>query len=128
MDEAAVQDCISLASTAAPIEASFKEIRYKPGMVYSEPCPAADVSSLCAQARSRWPSCVPYNGKYVDSTPHVTLALGDVEKERSGLQELLSPLMPFRSRFENLHVAAYEAAGWNIARSFPLGAKSSMSS
>ena len=130
--EGARRSCASLAGSVEPAEAVFREVGVHPGMVFLrpadpgpvDPAPAGPGSAdrLIAGARARWPELPPYGGKYPDSPPHVSLALGEMSPEEvAGVRELVGPLLPLRARLAELWLVALGPEGWLAMDRWPLG-------
>jgi 2'-5' RNA ligase superfamily protein len=122
IDSAALNRCASLAASVDPTKVSFSAVQVHPGILFLEPDQRHIVNRLSQRAQSCWPSLRPYGGKYPDSPPHVTLALGAMRNDEiEAIRTLVTSLLPMQSRFDALHVVAFDESGWNGRHRFPFG-------
>lgn len=77
---------------------------------------------MCDAARKIWPELSPYGGKYNDSRPHVTLALGEMQPgDQEAIAELARPFLPLAVYTDYLHVVAFDGRKWAVRRKFSCG-------
>jgi 2'-5' RNA ligase len=70
-----------------------------PGVLYIAPEPAVPFAGLTAALVARWPECPPYEGRYDDVVPHLTVAIGP---EPRGAAGSLEEALPVRARADRI--------------------------
>src|SRR5262249_27254352 len=73
--------CAQLAAATPRTKLTLNDIGIRPGFVYLSCADASHVEDVCNAAQKAWPDLPPYGGKYNDSRPHITLALGEMRRE-----------------------------------------------
>ena len=92
-----------------------------PGVLYLAPEPSEPFVRLTEAAVRRWPDHPPYEGRFADVVPHVTLAEGP---EPPGLAEGVMALLPMRTRAAEVSLLApVPGAGWRTVVSVPLAGR-----
>jgi len=116
--------CAGLVAPLTTLDVTFNEVHARPGLIFLEPDPGEPVQRLCEATQRCWPSLLPYEGKYADSPPHVTLALGTTStEEEARIRALVDPLLPLRTRFDELLLMAFGEQGWSEIHRFPYGSE-----
>jgi 2'-5' RNA ligase len=104
----------------APVPAfdvEFAAVRRFPDALYLAPEPAERFRSLTALAVAEWPDHPPYEGRFAEVVPHLTLAEG---AEPAGLAERVEALLPLHGRAASVELLTPSDAGWVVALSVPL--------
>src|SRR5262249_30316489 len=63
-----------LFAAVAPFRAKFSRIRRFPGALYLAPVPATPFRRLTQLVHERFPDTPPYEGRFADVVPHLTVA------------------------------------------------------
>lgn len=120
IDGHALRLCSLLAASVHPVDVSFSALKAHPGMIFLEPDKSEIVDRLIKGTKSCWPSMRPYGGKYPDSPPHLSVALGELSQDEiESLRDLVNPLLPIKSRFDTLHLVSYAENGWTVRERWP---------
>jgi hypothetical protein len=119
-DEAGVAD---LAGGTEPFAFSLDHVDQFPGVYYLAPVPAPRFAEITERIRQRWPSCVPYHGKFDSVVPHVAVAFGDAPPADLAA---LAARLPIASRADEFWLIEQGWRGWRTRRRFPLGGQSGL--
>lgn len=91
------------------------------GTIYARPDPGAPFSRLTAALWEEFPQCPPYEGRYGDVAPHLTLdRVGpgvDVPSTRAGVGDLL----PVRCVADRVELHWYETGNCHVRATWALG-------
>nr|WP_246324356.1 2'-5' RNA ligase family protein [Petropleomorpha daqingensis] len=104
----------------APVPAfdvEFASVRRFPDALYLAPEPADRFRALTALAVAEWPDHPPYEGRFAEVVPHLTLAEG---AEPAGLAERAEALLPLTARAAAVELLVPTRSGWATALSVPL--------
>ena len=95
------------------------------GMVHLRPEPVAAFAELTELLAGAYPQCPPYEGRYADVVPHLSLdqvgargAAGPVTREQVVAD--VAPLLPARVRVDRVDLQWWQAGGCRLLRPFPL--------
>jgi hypothetical protein len=95
------------------------------GLVHLRPEPVGAFTSLTSLLAAAYPQCPPYEGRYADVVPHLSLdqvgargAAGPVTREQ--VLADVAPLLPARTRVDRVDLQWWQADGCRLLRSFPL--------
>jgi hypothetical protein len=90
-----------------------------PGVLYLAPEPAEPFIAMTRALWQRFPEHPPYEGRFEEIVPHVTLALG---AEPPGLAEHVAARLPVHGRVEDVRLLMEDPSGsWGAAERFALG-------
>jgi len=102
-----------------PFTYELAGVRRFPGVLYLAPEPAEPFIVMTQAIWQRFPEHPPYEGKFEEIVPHVTLALG---AEPRGLAEHVAARLPVSGRVDDVWLFMEDAAGkWGAAERFALG-------
>lgn len=95
------------------------------GLVHLRPEPVGAFGSLTSLLAEAYPQCPPYEGRYADVVPHLSLdqvgargAVGPVTLEQVVAE--VAPLLPVRTRVDRVDLQWWQAGGCRLLRSFHL--------
>ena len=86
IDSAVVGELSALVAGQGAFQLEFAATGRFPGVLYLAPDPAAPCRALTRAVHDRWPEVAPYEGRFLDVVPHLTVAvapddvLDDVER------------------------------------------------
>jgi hypothetical protein len=105
---------------AGPIDLVFDRVARLPEVSYLAP---ADPSGVVAKVRAlaaAWPEYPPYEGKYAEFIPHLTLAHGD-DAVHAAVTAAMAPALPIAARVTAASLLVEDAAGrWSEHSRFAL--------
>ena len=114
-DDSTLQALGSVLSGVAPFDYTLARIDEFPGVVYLRPEPDEPFRRLTASLWAAFPDHPPYEGRYPDSQPHVTIAHVESGAPQDRLSlELAASIgdqLPLRGRATHLSVFMSDAAG-----------------
>jgi 2'-5' RNA ligase len=93
-----------------------------PGVVYLAPTPTDSFRELTKRVMERWSGLRPYEGKFNDIVPHLTVAENvDDEHLAATITDDLLTHLPIAARAEEIALWVTDGASWTAHTSFPLG-------
>jgi len=102
---------VEIAGTVAPFDVRFERIRLvEGGVVWIEPEPAGPFRRLTAEVAARWPAYPPYEGRFEEVIPHLTI----VESTTAPLEPVEAAAraaVPFTSRATRMELWRQDEAG-----------------
>lgn len=90
------------------------------GIIHLVPEPDEPFRKLTARLAAEFPEHPPYEGRYGDVAPHLTLGLRSTEVAEASTLALLDGVLPARCRAPRLDLAWYEPHATGVRRSWPL--------
>ena len=108
-----------IAAAHARFDFTLTRVGEFPGAVYLAPEPAAPFVGLVRAITTKWPRRQPYDGKYGDVIPHLTLRLGGApltDEERAELEAAL----PIRCSATEILLLVPDGGGWREVYRLPL--------
>ncbi len=124
-NEAQIEEKLAdLFSHIASFEFALMEVRRFPAALYLSPEPEEPFRQLIAAVAARFPESPPYEGKFAEIIPHLTVAYledgQEIEAVGEALDEAAAKALPITA--EVRHVQLIEKAGsqWRERRSFRL--------
>ena len=122
VDAATQQQVAAIARDVGPFEAVFGRVGSFPGVVYLAPDvadPFVDLTRRCAAAFS---DCPPYNGRFPDSIPHLTVGAGLDDETCDQLATDATQRLPIRTKVDRLTLLTETDDGtWSITQAWELG-------
>lgn len=86
------------------------------------PEPLEPLRALSESVRQRWPHVVPYDGRFGDVDPHVTVALHTTaERARVVAEEIAPPHLPITAELRDVWLVAFVDGRWTVRHQFELG-------
>lgn len=107
------------ARTCLAREVVFDRIRSFPTAVWLAPADPAPFVELTHSVHTHWPSCPPYEGRFDQVVPHLTLAQGTDLEHLVRLD--LTEELPLTGQIDAVHLYAWTQGRWSDRESFPLG-------
>jgi 2'-5' RNA ligase len=106
-----------IAAAVPPFDFQLTEVGRFPGVLYLRPVPAEPFADLVGLVMRDWPAYQPYEGRFPEFVPHVTMA------EDASVHEdtrRLRPLLPIACRAREVTLMTESARGWRTRSRFPL--------
>ncbi|CAI9418879.1 2'-5' RNA ligase family protein [Nocardioides sp. T2.26MG-1] len=94
--------------------------RFRDGIIHLVPEPDEPFRKLTARLAAEFPEHPPYEGRYGDVAPHLTLDLLSEDVTEASTRALLDGVLPARCRATRLDLAWYEPHATGVRRSWPL--------
>jgi 2'-5' RNA ligase len=114
----------AFAGAREPFEVVFSDIRRFPDTVWLAPEAGSGFDALIAGAIAAFPAFPPYEGRFPDPVPHLTIGQG-TEAEMDALFTAVSAgiadELPLRARVDRLSLFVTLAGRWERRRSYRLG-------
>jgi 2'-5' RNA ligase len=120
VDDAVVATLRSLCAALPPLDVEFRRCARFPGAVlYLDPEPAAGLRRLTEAIAARWPEAPPYEGRFADVVPHLTVASGVDDAVADEIEAELSTRLPIRARLDAARVYEFDGARWRCIAALP---------
>ncbi len=117
-----------LSAAIAPFTADLRAVATFPNdLVYLTPEPGAAFRALTAAVWARFPDHPPYEGRFDDVVPHLTVGDAAADPRRDLLREVdaaLAGRLPVPFRVTSLSLFVSSGGRWSSIARFPLGTSS----
>lgn len=115
-----------IASTIPPFDFELTGVDSFPGVIWLRPEPDFGFRQLTQRLWDTFPNFPPYEGRFDDSPPHLTIARCDSEPEQARrvqqIQDDLTPRLPLRCRASAISIFVTTASpNWSLRSVIPLG-------
>jgi 2'-5' RNA ligase len=123
IDEAARLAVGDVAAAVQPFEAELVSVEAFPdGVIWLAPLPAAGFRSLTTAATARFPDHPPYEGRFDEVIPHLTVGGPPAPAGlRQAIERDLAGRLPLPFRVETLSLFVSTGGRWSSTARFPLG-------
>lgn len=81
----------------------------------------APLIALTAAVYERWPECPPYEGRFPDPVPHLTVVHANADEVHEEARLALEPQLPVSARVTDAELLCFDGRRWNLRERFPLG-------
>lgn len=122
LDEATLRSLGDLFRNVHPFAFSLTEVRRWPDIVYLTTKPSEPFNALTEMLVRRWPEAKPYEGKYDDLVPHVTVARTSSDVVARQIVADVSPYLPLDSVAQTVALMVTDSVSWTAHTTFLLGA------
>jgi 2'-5' RNA ligase len=122
IDRVVLADLAELVRENKAFAIGFESCGQFPGVLYLEPSPAAKIRALTELVSARWPDFPPYEGKYADITPHLTVVYAKNQAELTQVEEVVRSSLPITSHVDAVSLWVHDGMRWQPHTKFPLGA------
>jgi 2'-5' RNA ligase superfamily len=103
------------------IDFRLSEVRRFPdGNVYLPPDPAAPFRRLTEAIWQQWPDHPPYEGRFDEIVPHLTVAIEPPDERASEIERSLRAALPISAHTGRVELLAYEPGQWRKLADFDL--------
>ncbi len=100
------------------------EVRAFPdGVIHLRPDPLEPFAELTARLWEAFPGCAPYEGRYGDVVPHLTLDLTSAAVTVASTRARLGTLVPATCRADRVELHWYETGSCHVAHRWPLDSR-----
>lgn len=122
VDEPTVRSLRDAAATFAPFDVAFERVRWFGSTVaWLAPEPSRPFVDLIAELAPRFPEYPPYEGRFAENIPHLTIGESGLPALADAV-EALRRRLPLRSRAKDLSLMVRERTGWHALHRFPFTA------
>ena len=111
---------LDLFTAFEPFDVSFPRLERHDDVIWLRPEPEKPFRDLTTSVWERWPEHPPYEGRFDDVIPHLTIAEGDVNTISTDLDESVRAALPVTTRVTVVDLITFEGR-WTTVRQFPLG-------
>jgi len=106
-----------IAASIPPFRFRLTEIGRFPGVLWLRPVPREPFADLVDLVMKHWPDYQPYEGRFPEFVPHVTMAEDESVREDPAR---LEPLLPITCQATEVTLMTESARGWHTRNRFPL--------
>ncbi|MEU6482794.1 2'-5' RNA ligase family protein [Streptomyces sp. NPDC046887] len=92
-----------------------------PDALWLAPEPAEPLRALTEAISGRWPEAPPYEGRFAEVVPHLTVASGQSSEVYAAVEGELGAGLPFAARVEELQLMVSDGTRWHERAVFRLG-------
>lgn len=92
-----------------------------PEALYLVPDPDTQLRQLTEAITDRWPEAPPYEGRFAEILPHLTIAQGQEEAVIEEIETDLAGKLQFTSRISSVELIVHDGTKWQERASFALG-------
>lgn len=103
-----------------PFDAEFGHLERRDDVIWLRPEPEEPFRALTAAVWGRWPEHPPYQGRFEDVIPHLTIAEGEIDAVPATLDAAVRAHLPIPTRVSAVDLITFEGR-WTTVRQFPLG-------
>jgi 2'-5' RNA ligase len=122
IDDQVLADAADVVSRHPPIQVLLAEVkRFPDGNIYLEPEPDGPFRELTEAVWKRWPDHPPYEGRYGEVIPHLTVAIAPPRRRASEIESSLRAALPIAARVLAVELWTYEPGRWRKLAAFELG-------
>jgi hypothetical protein len=121
LDSHTFQTLTTLVSTIESFECTFfSSAWFDDRVLYLAPTPDVGFRDITRQLVAAFPQCRPYEGKYDEPTPHLTIGDGALPNELRRVEEALRPSLPILATARELWlmVGGMEPRSWTVRERF----------
>lgn len=123
--EPPVLDVIESIAASRPIfDVRFERVAAFDTAIYLDPVPDTPFRALTRAVHEAFPGYPPYEGRFDDVIPHLTLAMGRPDEMTSlvdPIAESLAARLPIDVRVDALDLLVFDGTRWHREASWPLG-------
>jgi 2'-5' RNA ligase superfamily len=111
----------TLVSNIEQFDVTFFSSWFDDRVFYLAPTPDDGFRDITEQLVSAFPQCRPYEGKYDDPTPHLTVGDGAPKSDLRRAEDALRPSLPLLATAKELWLMAggMEPQSWTVLERFP---------
>lgn len=117
--ETVVGDLRTLIGARSPFTIRFEECRRFPEVLYLAPTPDHPFRALTESIAKRWPEAPPYEGKFTEVIPHLTIADGQ-PRIFEELEAELSDQLPITATISSVGLFVNDGHRWRHHLDFPM--------
>lgn len=99
---------------------TFQRLGSFPETLYLVPEPEQPFLALTASVYERWPECPPYEGRFPDPVPHLTVVHAKGDDVSEDARRVLEQRLPVQTRATCVDLLCFDGRRWNLRERFPL--------
>ncbi|MFD3548770.1 2'-5' RNA ligase family protein [Streptomyces sp. NPDC058655] len=120
VDEGVVAALAEVLGGHRAFDLRFERCGRLPDVLYLVPEPDAPLRRLTEAVAARWPEAPPYEGRFTEVIPHLTIAQGQEDEVTREIEAGVLDLLPLTSRVSSVRLMAYDGTAWRDRATFPL--------
>lgn len=121
VDEEVIERLAALFRGFEAFDVRFARTGRFPQVLYLRPEPEQAFQALTDAVCRLWPDFPPYQGKYKDLTPHLSVLSDAGEDDYDRAEVELEALLPFEARAVAVDLLEFDDDRWGLLRRLPLG-------
>jgi 2'-5' RNA ligase len=120
--EHTLQAIRDIAASVPAFSFTLQSVARWPNVVYLAPTPVEPFRDLTRRVMERWPNLRPYDGKFDDIVPHLTVA-DNLKNEHlaATISDDVQAHLPISARAREVSLWVTDGASWTAHTTFPLG-------
>lgn len=103
-------------------EVTLRRFGRFPGVLYLDPEPASPFRELTEALVRAWPELKPYEGRFAEIIPHLTVADGVGAEQSNNIQASVATMLPIRATITEACLYVFDGAVWRLRARLELGA------
>ena len=115
-------DLRSLFALQSPLDVTFCQFGRFPTVLYLDPEPAEPFRGLTAAMVRRWPEAPPYEGRFADAVPHLTVTETASEAAIAAVRHTIAPALPIRATLRRALLIRFDGERWVTEQELPFRA------
>ncbi|WP_328958883.1 2'-5' RNA ligase family protein [Kitasatospora purpeofusca] len=109
-----------LFSAHSAFDIGFESFGRFPGVLHLAPAPEDRLRSLTSAVADRWPEAPPYQGRFADVVPHLTVAYSQDPSVFDEIEADGSDRLPVTARVASVHLLVFDGTVWHERAEFAL--------
>ncbi|MFB8172302.1 2'-5' RNA ligase family protein [Kitasatospora purpeofusca] len=109
-----------LFASHSAFDTGFESCGRFPGVLHLAPAPDGRLRSLTAAVADRWPEAPPYQGRFADVVPHLTVAFSQDPTVLDEIETEISNRLPVTARVASVHLLVFDGTMWHDRAEFAL--------
>ena len=109
-----------LAAATPAFDAALTHVGRFPGVAWLAPRPSEPFRALSRAVWARWPQTPPYEGRFADPAPHLTVADGQPDEVLDAVERELGSRLPVPFKVDALTLLCFDGRRWTQLARFGL--------
>jgi 2'-5' RNA ligase len=114
-----------LCAESPTLDVEFTRTSRFADVLYLAPEPASGLQQLAAALAERWPEIPPYEGRFEEIVPHLTVAHGADERALADAEQAVTRKLPFRAWLVEARLYVFDGGRWQQQARLPFGFRDS---
>lgn len=120
LDAGTLEDLRALFAAHDAFDLRFDRFGRFPTVLYLAPDPADPLVALTEAVVARWPEAPPYEGKFDEVTPHLTIASDQTPEANAEAEADISGHLPIVAHVSSVQLLTFDGERWQVRETFPL--------